>query len=370
MALPTSASEVIQVVEGRLEPEKSPIYQKFEKLLGWADEVRRLGIRANADVPKDAKVAFGFGARGIGLCRTEHMFFGAERLPHVVKMILAAARGQRGIDLTRRLKERLKEAKGGQAAEIKKELAKVEKEYGKYIKDYTTALKKLEPMQKADFMGLFKEMHGSPVTIRTLDPPLHEFLPKREELMVEIATLKAQRGSKGKSTIAAKEKLLRAVEELHEFNPMLGHRGCRLGITYPEITKMQARAIFEAALAVVEEGHSGQARGDDPARRPRRGAEAAEGDRARGRPRGARPGRLGRRLPDRHHDRGAARRHDGRRDREGGAVLLLRHQRPDADGLRPVAATTPRSSCSTTRSTASSSGTRSSRSTRPASGCW
>jgi len=251
-ALPTSASEVIQVVEGRLQPEQSPIYQKFEKLLGWADEVRRLGIRANADVPKDAKVAFGFGARGIGLCRTEHMFFGAERLPHVVKMILAAARGQRGIDLTRRLKERLKEAKGGQAAEIKKELAKVEKEYGKHVKDYTTALKKLEPMQKADFMGLFKEMHGSPVTIRTLDPPLHEFLPKREELMVEIATLKAKRGSK--STIAAKEKLLRAVEELHEFNPMLGHRGCRLGITYPEITRMQARAIFEAALAVAKKG--------------------------------------------------------------------------------------------------------------------
>src|SRR5512143_636746 len=211
-AVPTSASEVIQVVEGRLKPEKSAIYQKFEKLLGWADEVRRLGIRANADVPKDAKVAFGFGARGIGLCRTEHMFFGADRLPHVVKMILAAARGQRGLDLTRRLKERLKEAKGHQAAEIRKEIAKVQKEYGKYVKDYTTALKKLEPMQKADFAGLFREMHGSPVTIRTLDPPLHEFLPKREELMVEVAVLKAKGGSKNKQAIAAKEKLLRAVE--------------------------------------------------------------------------------------------------------------------------------------------------------------
>jgi pyruvate,orthophosphate dikinase len=239
-------------VQGKLAPEKSPIYQKFEKLLSWADEVRRLGIRANADVPRDAKVAFGFGARGIGLCRTEHMFFGEERLPHVVKMIMAAARGQRGIDLTKRIKEQLKEAKGHRAAELRKELAKVQKEYGKYVKDYTTALKKLEPMQKADFAGLFKEMHGTPVTIRTLDPPLHEFLPKREELMVEIATLKAKRGSK--STIAAKEKLLRAVEELHEFNPMLGHRGCRLGITYPEITKMQAKAIFEAALQVSKKG--------------------------------------------------------------------------------------------------------------------
>ncbi len=253
-AVPTAASEVIQVVEGRLKPEQSKVYQKFEKLLSWADEVRRLGIRANADVPRDAKVAFGFGARGIGLCRTEHMFFGEERLPHVVKMILSAARGQRGLDLKARLKERLKEAKGSQAAEIKKELAKVEKEYGRYVKDYTTALKKLEPMQKADFAGLFREMHGSPVTIRTLDPPLHEFLPKREELMVEIATLKAKGGSKNKRTIEAKEKLLRAVEELHEFNPMLGHRGCRLGITYPEITKMQAKAIFEAALSVAKKG--------------------------------------------------------------------------------------------------------------------
>jgi pyruvate,orthophosphate dikinase len=167
-------------------------------------------------------------------------------------MILSAARGQRGIDLTKRIKEQLKEAKGHRAAELRKELARVQKEFGKYVKDYLTALKKLEPMQKADFAGLFKEMHGSPVTIRTLDPPLHEFLPKREELMVEIATLKAKRGSK--STIAAKEKLLRAVEELHEFNPMLGHRGCRLGITYPEITRMQAKAIFEAALQVSKKG--------------------------------------------------------------------------------------------------------------------
>ena len=111
-------------------------------------------------------------------------------------MILAAARGQRGIDLTRRLKEQLKEAKGHRAVEIRKEIAKVKKEFGKYIEDYTGALKKLEPMQKADFAGLFKEMHGSPVTIRTLDPPLHEFLPKREELMVEIAILKTKSASK------------------------------------------------------------------------------------------------------------------------------------------------------------------------------
>ena len=253
-ALPTSPSEVIQVVQGKLKPQDSVLYQKFAKLLGWADEIRRLGIRANADIPRDAKVAFAFGARGIGLCRTEHMFFAEGRLPHVVKMILSAARGQRGLDVTARIKGRLKEARGAQAAELRRELAKVRKEYGKAIADYTTALRRLLPMQRADFAGLFREMHGSPVTIRTLDPPLHEFLPKREELMVQIATLKAKGASRNRNAIAPKERLLRAVEELHEFNPMLGHRGCRLGITYPEITRMQARAIFEAALQVARKG--------------------------------------------------------------------------------------------------------------------
>jgi pyruvate,orthophosphate dikinase len=253
-ALPTSPSEVLQVVQGTMKPERSSLYQKFEKLLSWADEIRRLGIRANADIPRDAKVAFAFGARGIGLCRTEHMFFATERLPHVVKMILSAARGQRGLDQTARLKARLKEAKGHQAAELKKELAAVQKEYGRFIADYTGALKKLLPMQRADFAGLFKEMHGSPVTIRTLDPPLHEFLPKREELMVQVATLRARGEAKNKAAIARVSRLLRAVEELHEFNPMLGHRGCRLGITYPEITRMQARAIFEAAVQVAKKG--------------------------------------------------------------------------------------------------------------------
>src|SRR5262249_20070051 len=126
--VPTSPSEVLQVVQGRLKPQQSSLYQKFEKLLGWADEVRRLGIRANADIPRDAKVAFAFGARGIGLCRTEHMFFAEDRLPSVVKMILSAARGQRGLDVIARLKERLKDAKGTQGAEIRKELAKTQKE--------------------------------------------------------------------------------------------------------------------------------------------------------------------------------------------------------------------------------------------------
>ena len=252
--LPTSPSEVLQVVAGTLKAAKSPLYGKFEKLLGWADEVRKLGVRANADIPRDAKIAFAFGARGIGLCRTEHMFFAADRLALVVKMILSAARGQRGLDLTRRLKEKLADARGAQAAEIRKEMARVKKEYGKFVADYTGAIAKLLPMQRADFAGLFREMHGHPVTIRTLDPPLHEFLPKREELMVKIATLETKGVSANRTKIASLSRMLRAVEELHEFNPMLGHRGCRLGITYPEITRMQARAIFEAAVQVARKG--------------------------------------------------------------------------------------------------------------------
>jgi pyruvate,orthophosphate dikinase len=210
-------------------------------------------------------VAFAFGARGIGLCRTEHMFFAEERLPHVVTMIRSAARGQRGLDLTRGLKARLAEATGGEARRLRAELAAVQKEYGPAVSAYTGALKKLLPMQRADFAGLFREMHGSPVTIRTLDPPLHEFLPKREELIADIARLHAL-GAAEKKAVAKKYRvgvgqlrkglpeLLREVEELHEFNPMLGHRGCRLGITYPEITRMQARAIFEAALQVSKKG--------------------------------------------------------------------------------------------------------------------
>jgi pyruvate,orthophosphate dikinase len=253
-AVPTSPSEVLRVVEGKLKPERSPLYQKFAKLLGWADEIRRLGIRANADIPKDARVAFAFGARGIGLCRTEHMFFAEERLAHVVRMILAAARGQRGLDEQRALEGRLREAKGSQATALRRELAELRKRHGKAIAEYTGALRKLLPMQRSDFTGLFREMHGHPVTIRTLDPPLHEFLPKREELMVKVATLRARGERSNRRAIAQAEKLLRAVEELHEFNPMLGHRGCRLGITYPEITRMQARAIFEAARDVARKG--------------------------------------------------------------------------------------------------------------------
>ncbi len=204
-------SEILQVVSGTLSAKKSDIYRRFDTLLTWADKFRRLGIRANADLPDQAKLAYAFGARGIGLCRTEHMFFGEGRIPIVQRMILADNEADR-----------------------------------------RKALDELLPLQRDDFYGVFKEMHGEAVTIRTIDPPLHEFLPKREDLMVDVARLETA-GKLGKA-LDEKKALLHRVEQLHEFNPMLGHRGVRLGITYPEITEMQSRAILEAACRLQKEG--------------------------------------------------------------------------------------------------------------------
>ena len=201
-----------RVIKGKLDaiPPKADDPELL-KFMSWAEPFRTLGVRANADIPRDAIQARAFGAEGIGLCRTEHMFFGEKKLPHMRAMILADNE-----------------------------------------KDRRAALKKLLPLQRSDFIGVFKAMDGFPVTIRTLDPPLHEFLPRREDLMVEIAVLEATKPKAPK--LKELRKLLRRVEELHEINPMLGHRGCRLGITYPEITEMQARAIFEAAVAVAKDG--------------------------------------------------------------------------------------------------------------------
>jgi len=201
---------------------------ELQKFMGWADPFRKMKVRANADIPRDAIQAKNFGAEGIGLCRTEHMFFGEKKIGPMREMILA------------------NDEKGRRAA-----------------------LKKLLPLQRADFAGVFKAMDGLPVTIRTLDPPLHEFLPRREELMVDISLLSRYSAKQKKELVAkykdygikgvsdlkgALPKLLNRVEQLHEFNPMLGHRGCRLGITYPEITEMQARAIFEAAVDCTKKG--------------------------------------------------------------------------------------------------------------------
>jgi len=208
----TKPSEIIQVIKGEREPEDSEIYQNFTKLLSWADAERKLKVRANADTAEDARIAFAFGAEGIGLARTEHMFFERERLPFIKAMILA-------------------ETKEGRQEN----------------------LNKLLPFQRNDFYELFKEMKGNPVTIRTIDPPLHEFLPKKEDVMTEIMQLKIS-GSGDEEKIQELEKLLERIKTLSEFNPMLGHRGCRLGITYPEIIEMQASAIFEAACKLAKEG--------------------------------------------------------------------------------------------------------------------
>ena len=206
----TRPSEILQVLAGELSQRRSDIYGRFSRLLKWADKVRRLGIRANADQPDQAATAYAFGARGIGLCRTEHMFFGEERIPIVQRMILAETEADR-----------------------------------------RAALDELLPLQREDFYGVFTAMRGQPVTIRLIDPPLHEFLPKREELMVEIARAEVRGETDG---LDAKRVLLRRVEQLHEFNPMMGHRGVRLGISYPEITEMQTRAILEAACRLAREG--------------------------------------------------------------------------------------------------------------------
>ena len=249
---PTADSEVVRVLTGRLKPESAPLFHCFQSLTKWCDEVRRLRVRANADVPSDARLARHLGAEGIGLCRTEHMFFAEERIPHVVTMIMNAQEAREKKLLIERLTEELKGASRSERPALKRELNEAVRRGREPIRAFEGALKKLLPLQRQDFKGLFLAMEGTPVTIRTLDPPLHEFLPKREHLLRELSALKRGRGSK-----ARRERLtatLSRVEELHEFNPMLGFRGCRLGILHPEITRMQARAIFEAAAAVIAEG--------------------------------------------------------------------------------------------------------------------
>ena len=201
-----------RVIKGRLNTvPASADNADLQILMGWAEPFRTMGVRANADIPRDAIQARAFGAEGIGLCRTEHMFFAEDRIPHMRAMIMARTEEERRAELA-----------------------------------------KLLPMQRSDFEGIFRAMDGLPVTIRLLDPPLHEFLPKREELMVEIARLELTDPKSPRLKEAGE--ILRRVEELHEFNPMLGLRGCRLGITYPEISEMQARAIFEAAVNVAKDG--------------------------------------------------------------------------------------------------------------------
>ena len=202
--IPTKPSEVVEVLVSKtLAPKDAPVYQMYQQIMDWSDKYRRLNVRTNADQPDQAANAVAFGAEGIGLCRTEHMFFGDGKIGPMREMILADNVAARKL-----------------------------------------ALSKLLPLQRADFEGIFEAMDGRPVTIRTIDPPLHEFLPHDEAGQKEVAK------ELGISAKIVKER----VEALHEFNPMLGFRGCRLGLIYPEITEMQARAIFEATVNVIKKG--------------------------------------------------------------------------------------------------------------------
>ncbi len=222
-------SEIVQVLRKELSAEESGLFKAYGKLVGWADEFRRLKIRTNADTPRDTEMAVLFGAQGIGLCRTEHMFFEGERIIPFRKLILVA-------DDVKRTREKI-QAGAGDMETLKKELAGPEKTYNE-------ALSELLPLQKQDFKGIFRALDGRPCNVRLLDPPLHEFLPQDEEGQREMAEVME----------VSLETVRSKVESLHEFNPMMGHRGCRLGLTYPEVTDMQVRAIMEAAVEVAEEG--------------------------------------------------------------------------------------------------------------------
>ncbi|MBN1435978.1 MAG: pyruvate, phosphate dikinase [Sedimentisphaerales bacterium] len=224
-----------EVMKGQLPTEAPKLSGDFGKIMTWADGIRKLGIRTNADTPEDAKRAREFGAEGIGLCRTEHMFFEGDRIWAVRQMILAA-------DDYALLKDKMLVVE--KTSNDPKHMAELKKQIAGPSKMFNGALAKLLPYQRKDFVGIFTAMAGLPVTIRLLDPPLHEFLPQDAKSQAEMAKrLKVQ-----PSVVKGK------VEELHEFNPMLGHRGCRLSITYPEIARMQARAIIEAAIAVGKKG--------------------------------------------------------------------------------------------------------------------
>jgi pyruvate,orthophosphate dikinase len=241
LTLNGSTGEVILGQAPLINPEVSGT---FKTLMGYVNEFRKLGVRANADTPHDAEVARGFGAEGIGLCRTEHMFFEGDRIDSVRQMILTSTEYKSLEAQLNTAQGELEKANGEKKKEAKKRVKEIQKKLARPSELYHGALAALLELQREDFIGIFRAMNGFPVTIRTLDPPLHEFVPHDDATLKELAK---------KIKMNFKEAKAR-VEQLHEFNPMLGHRGCRLGIIYPEITEMQARAIFEAAVKVQNEG--------------------------------------------------------------------------------------------------------------------
>ena len=223
-----------EVMLGQVATKEAEMSEDFKKLMKWADDTRKLEVHTNADTPHDAQIARSFGAEGIGLCRTEHMFFNADRIKSVRQLILVAEDVKQ---LQAQISESERAGKNNLVSELKDA-------YREPKRLYDEALDNLFPMQMEDFIGIFKAMDGYPVTVRLLDPPLHEFIPHEDSQLEELSN----------DMGVAFEKLRAIRDSLHEVNPMLGHRGCRLGITYPEIYDMQAKAIIEAAVKVSKNG--------------------------------------------------------------------------------------------------------------------
>ena len=223
-----------EVMLGQVATKEAEMSEDFKKLMKWADDTRKLEVHTNADTPHDAQIARSFGAEGIGLCRTEHMFFNADRIKSVRQLILVA-------EDVKQLQAQINEAERAGKNNLVSELKDAYREPKRL---YDEALNNLFPMQMEDFIGIFKAMDGYPVTVRLLDPPLHEFIPHEDSQLEELSN----------DMGVAFEKLRAIRDSLHEVNPMLGHRGCRLGITYPEIYDMQAKAIIEAAVKVSKNG--------------------------------------------------------------------------------------------------------------------
>ena len=241
-----------RVLLGLIPSVEAELFPALNEFLSWADEFRRLGVRTNADTPEDAAKAVRFGAEGIGLCRTEHMFLEKERLPVVREMILAAAEAKALEADVETAEAELANSAGEPRRQIESRLSEMRGRLEGPMGKYRGSLERLLPMQQGDFEGIFRAMQGRPVTIRLIDPPMHEFLPDHDELLEAVTRLRIE--APGSAELRERETMLHQVEALREINPMLGLRGCRLGILYPEVNEMQVRAIFGAATAVAKQG--------------------------------------------------------------------------------------------------------------------
>ncbi|MGB2696219.1 MAG: putative PEP-binding protein [Dehalococcoidia bacterium] len=241
-----------RVLLGQIPSMDAELFPELTEFLSWADEIRRLRVRTNADTPEDAAKAIEFGAEGIGLCRTEHMFLEKDRLPVVREMILAAAEAKSlESDLVTTERDYAR-AEGEHRQSLEQRLSELRGQAEGPMGKYRGSLEKLLPMQQGDFEAIFRVMAGKPVTIRLIDPPMHEFLPNHDELLESVTALRIK--SPGSPELREKEEMLTRLQSLREVNPMLGLRGCRLGILYPEVNEMQVRAIFRAATKVKQEG--------------------------------------------------------------------------------------------------------------------